>query len=83
MDCKSMRAAAGRTCLSTMLQLFLGSVSFLYLSFLVSISPFSKQTFCDLQTHQSKPVQFKIPKLGIKLKLSKTQNIWGIIFYHT
>lgn len=54
MDCKSMRAAAGRICLSTMLHVFLGSVSFLLL-FLSLVHPTILKT--NIQRPSDTPVQ--------------------------
>lgn len=50
---------------------------FSYFFFLASTPPIWKQTFTNLQTHQSIPVHIKIPELDnkLKVKFSKTHEI--------
>lgn len=78
MDCRSMRAGCWEVhvyplCYSSSQATFL----FSYIFFLVSAPPIWKQTFTNLQTHQSIPVHIKISELDnkLKVKFSKTHEI--------
>lgn len=78
------QAAGNCTCLSTMLQLFSGSVSLLFAFPFTRPPPaFWKQTFSDLQTHQSVPLHIKIPKLDKKTgsKILQKPRMWGLNFF--